>query len=356
MSDAEYLANYKPDQLYTHPAEKGAFATIVGQSEEFLGEINVTSRCKLAVTAFYVRDKADFSSLKITKLQWHKTHGWRPNGQIHVNDFQLAQIKEFLSIISNLDLSDAKKTRLSLDNVNVGALGALLSSTKGTALIRELAATPELHQDIYAIAAKRAAVCEFERKLNTGEPEPEWQKYFELNSWVFGHGLNYIFLERAAAKLETKTTGQTFDRPGKTVDALLRTRAEISQYVLVEIKKSNTALLQPKPYRVGCWAASDELSSAVTQIQKTAFEFTRNRFKDERKDEFGTSLGEIVYSIEPRSFLVIGNLKELQGNDDKIACFELYRRNIRSPEIVTFDELFHRAKCIVENVSREGSS
>ena len=41
------------------------------------------------------------------------------------------------------------------------------------------------------------------------------------------------------------------------------------------------------------------------------------------------------------------------GNDDKIACFELYRRNIRAPEILTFDELFQRASCIVENISRE---
>jgi hypothetical protein len=41
------------------------------------------------------------------------------------------------------------------------------------------------------------------------------------------------------------------------------------------------------------------------------------------------------------------------GNDEKIACFELYRRNIRAPEILTFDELFQRASCIVENITRE---
>jgi hypothetical protein len=60
-----------------------------------------------------------------------------------------------------------------------------------------------------------------------------------------------------------------------------------------------------------------------------------------------------VYAVDPRSFLVIGNLDQVRGNDDKIACFELYRRNIRAPEILTFDELFQRASCIVENISRE---
>src|SRR5207247_4769155 len=102
--------------------------------------------------------------------------------------------------------------------------------------------------------------------------------------------------------------------------------------------------------------ASDELSNAVTQTQKTVFEFARTRFRDHLKDDFGNDTGNSVYAIEPRSFLVIGNLAQLKGNDDKIACFELYRRNIRAPELLTFDELFQRASCIVENISKESES
>jgi hypothetical protein len=71
------------------------------------------------------------------------------------------------------------------------------------------------------------------------------------------------------------------------------------------------------------------------------------------KDPEGRDTGETAYSVEPRSYLVVGNTSELKGNDDKIACFELYRRNIRSPEILTFDELLYRARFIVNNVSRE---
>jgi len=43
--DVEYLKKYKPDHLYTHPGAKGAYATIAGESEEVVGEIDVTSRC-----------------------------------------------------------------------------------------------------------------------------------------------------------------------------------------------------------------------------------------------------------------------------------------------------------------------
>ena len=168
-----------------------------------------------------------------------------------------------------------------------------------------------------------------------------------------GHGLNYVFLDKVSKKLETQTTGSAFDRPGKRADGLMLTRAEVSQYVLVEIKKNTTELLKNSAYRHGCWGVSDEVSDAVTQTQKTTFEFARDRFRDDQKDEIGNSTGRVVYAIEPKSFVVVGNLAQLGGNDDKIACFELYRKNIRSPEIVTFDELFYRASCIVENISRE---
>jgi Domain of unknown function (DUF4263) len=232
-------------------------------------------------------------------LRFHKTRGWLEDGQVTVNNFQVAQMRDFISVISTLDLSDSKKTRLALNNVDVDTLGLLLNSTQGAALIGGLAANPHLHQDIYAIAAKREAIAEFEAMLQGNTSEPKWQAYFERNPWVFGHGLNYIFLDRVGPKLEARTTGNTFDRPGKTVDALMRTRAEISQYVLVEIKKSSTELVQTSEYRAGCWGVSGEVSDAVTQIQKTAFEFARDHFRDPLRDTDGNDVGVPVYSVEP---------------------------------------------------------
>lgn len=352
--DVEYLANYLSDTLYTHPGKAGTYATIAGEGEEVIGEFDVTARCKIAVSAFWVQDKSDFGTFKVTKLVYHKTYGWRADGHIQVNHFQLAQMREFLGIISSLNLGEARKTKLSLDNINIGALGGLLGSSKGAELVRKLAETPELHQDIYAVASKRQALADFEAKIGTGASEGEWQAFFEANPWIFGHGLSYIALDKVAKKLEAVTTGAAFDQPGKRTDALVRTRAEVSQYVLVEIKKDATDLLRGgEPYRSGCWGVSDEVSNAVTQIQKTTFDFARRRFRDNLKDREGNDTGEAAYAIEPRSYLVVGNTSELKGNDDKIACFELYRRNIRSPEILTFDELLYRARYIVENISRE---
>lgn len=351
-SDAEYLGNHKANHIYTHPAKNGAYAKIVGEHEELLGEIEVTSRCRLAVVAFYVNDKSDFASLKVKKIQFHATYGWREAEKIELNHFHVAQMREFLSIISGLDLSDAKKARISLENINLGALAALIQSTSGPELIRQLADTPALTHDIYAVARKRNVLADFEKMLGGESSELEWQMFFEANQWIFGHGLQYVALEKVGKKLEATTTGTAFDTAGKRADALARTRAEVSQYVLVEIKKPTTPLLRPQQYRVGCWAVSDEVSSAVTQVQKTTFDFVRGRLKDTIKDSLGNDTNQSIYAIEPRSFLVVGNTSQLSQNDDKVTCFELFRKNVRSPEILTFDELFYRAKFIVEHLSQ----
>lgn len=358
MSDesVEFLANYRSNTLYAHPAKNGAgvYATLVSDAEYVVGEIDVGDRTKIAVSAFYVREKADFDSLKVTKLKYHKLRGWLRDGEIRVSRFQISQMQDFISLISRLDLQDAKKTKIRLDDaVHVGELSALLSSSAGSSLIRELASNSNLQNDIYAVAAKRLALLEFERLLSGMTAERDWQVFFERNSWIFGHGLNYVSLDKVGNSLESTTTGNSFEKAGKRADGLMSTRAAISQYVLVEIKRDSTDLLRKLEYRKGCWGVSDELSNAVTQTQNTVFEFSNNRFRDHLKNNDGSDSGRITYSVEPRSFLVIGNLHQIIGNDDKIACFELYRRNVRSPEILTFDELFYRACCIVENISKE---
>ena len=147
-------------------------------------------------------------------------------------------MKEFISIIINLDLQESRKTLIDLGDIQLGALGVLLTSSEGPALLKALAASPELHHDIYAVAAKRAALAEFKNHLASTLSEGEWQAFFEENTWIFGHGLIYVFLNKVGKKLESQTTGSTFDRPGKRVDGLMRIRAEVSQYVLLEIKKT----------------------------------------------------------------------------------------------------------------------
>ena len=48
-----------------------------------------------------------------------------------------------------------------------------------------------------------------------------------------------------------------------------------------------------------------------------------------------------------QGILVIGNTSELD-NEDKMRSFELFRRNLQNPEIITYDELLARTKFVVK--------
>ena len=361
-SELDYVVNYVADRLYVNPTKDGAYASIATDSladgsETLLAEIDVSARTRLVVSMFHITERNDWNRLKITKLKFNKSNGWHVDSEVVVNRFNGSKLAAMLSVLSSLDLAEPTKAKIDLREVSVHQLTSLLGTDKGRTLVQRLSQSPELEHDIVAVAAKRRALDDFRRLLERGDtPEPEWQAFFEANTWVFGYGLAFVFFSPAGDKLESVTTGAAFDRSGKRADGLLRSRAAVSQCVLVEIKRSDTALLQSRPYRPGTWGLSHEVSDAVTQAQKTAHDFTRERFRITPKDEHGTDTGDPIYAVDPRTYLVVGNQGELRGNDDKIACFELYRRNMRAPEIITFDELFERAKCIVDQIDQDEGS
>jgi hypothetical protein len=367
--DIEYLVNYRPETLYVHPIKKGmgAYITLLAAGEELVGAIDVTSRFKLVLTMFHVSEKNDYASFKLTKLRYNKKHGWHRDGEVKLNDFSLSRLAEFAQLLSMLDFAEVPKSRISLSDLNFQNLGAILRSDKGAALLKQISEEPDLSEDIFALAHKKRELETF-RKLvedfakfadeyrhrhgvaKKGEEEI-WQHFFERNPWIFGHGLNYVFLDKEGKKLEAITTGATHNNAGNRVDALMRTRAAISQYVLIEIKKASTDLLRKSPYRSGCWAVSSEVSDAVSQIQKTVFDFTANQTpKIQTATEDGYRTGEEIYRIQPKSYLVIGSLGTLKDSDERFTCFQLFRSSLMAPEILTYDELYERAKCIVETL------
>jgi hypothetical protein len=221
--------------------------------------------------------------------------------------------------------------------------------------------TPDLKADVIAVGYRRGQLAMFRTMLDdSATDEPAWQAFFERNQWIFGYGLAFQFLGPAYAdRLEQTVSGFDVTSPGKRVDALMKTMGQLSSLCFVEIKRANTALLG-REYRSGAWAPSDELSGAVAQVQTTVNQaMYQIREKLEPKGKDGWSTGETLYNYEPRSHLVVGNLSEFADgvtvNTNQLRSFELYRRNTWRPEIVTFDELYERAKFIVggEEITKE---
>lgn len=145
--------------------------------------------------------------------------------------------------------------------------------------------------------------------------------------------------------------GSSIAGVGKRADALLRTSGRIKSMVFAEFKNHRTPLLVDKFYRSGCWPPSGELSGGVAQVQGTVHRaVTEIGDRLQAVADDGSDIpGQYTYMLQPRAFLVIGHLDQLRGkaggdHHDRVRSFELYRRQLHEPEIVTFDELLARAE------------
>ena len=184
--------------------------------------------------------------------------------------------------------------------------------------------------------------------------EAVWQRFFEANQWIFGYGLNYVIGEGVQPeKLEQVVAGYSIAGGGKRADALLHTRGVLRSLCYVEIKTHGTPLLHATEYRVDVWQPSRALTGAVAQSQKTvqlAVEHLTTTL--DLPVGAGEHGGGRFFNYNPRAVVVCGNLQEFVEeagvNLEKFSSFELYRRSITSPDIITFDELYDRASAIVE--------
>lgn len=220
-------------------------------------------------------------------------------------------------------------------------------------------------QELYSLAKRKKELDYFRRMLDDTEfreteaskhngLEASWQAFFERNTWIFGYGLSYIAMSGLNGRaLRTKVAGYNISGRGKEVDGLMKTVAAINSLCFVEMKTSDTDLV--KFYRDGVFAPSTELAGAVSQIQVTVQRALEELTSEFHPAEFKSSdpTGETLFQFQPRSFLVIGNLDEFQTehgvNKDKFKSFELFRRSLKWPEVLTFDELYARAKFIVDD-------
>jgi hypothetical protein len=221
-------------------------------------------------------------------------------------------------------------------------------------------------RDVVALTHRKAVVDRFrtlmrdrdtfeeaQREVGGGR-ETVWQRFLEENPWILGVGLaGQLLTSWDDAKLEQVVSGFSVAGPGKRTDALLRTSGRIRSLVFTEIKHHETALLGRSEYRPGCWPPSSDLAGGVIQLQQTvdlAVDAIRKRLPD--TDTEGAETGEATWLIRPRSFLILGHLDELRGaagvHAAKYQSFELYRRNLYEPDIITFDELLARAEWHVE--------
>ncbi len=340
-----------------------AFAKI---EDEVLLRRTPTGRSEIRATL--VEDDRKIKTLVIQK--YDASSGPSEKYHFAFGEAEIARLLAFVEAIKTHPLDGGDKIHLTTDELGKIALdlpqAERLFGEHEELFLSVAENSSDLKRDLQALGYRRKTLHAFERMLsesNFFEAEKQrlgktgeavWQSFFEANTWIFGYGLCYQFLGKIDEnKMEQYVVGHDLGSAGKRADAILKSQARINSLCFVEIKRHDTTLLNKDAYRADVWIPAKELVGGVAQVQTTV-QLATERYGNqlELTNSDGEPTGEPLFVIEPRAFIVIGSLEEFvtdQGkiNTKKLRAFELYRRNIRRPEIITFDELYNRAKFIV---------
>ncbi|WP_322755855.1 Shedu immune nuclease family protein [Frankia sp. Cas3] len=267
---------------------------------------------------------------------------------VHVDDQLLRDMSADPTAMASVYAKDPERFRALIESdANASDVIAVRHRRDTAATMREW-----LEDDVSFAKANAAA----------GGPEKAWQKLLEANPWVLGIGLGgQLLISWEEGKLEQTVVGRSIKGVGKRADALLRTAGIVRSLAFAEIKHHQTSLLGEE-YRSGSWGPSKEIAGAVVQVQQTVH-LARQELGDYIRDQAddGQLLDTGTFLLQPRSYLIAGSLNQLTGNrggpiPDKVRSFELFRRNLHEPELITFDELVARAEWHIETVAGSPAS
>ena len=173
--------------------------------------------------------------------------------------------------------------------------------------------------------------------------EDFWKNLFKNNYWC----ITNLFTEPVIFFRENAFVGgKTIEnKNGKIVDFVHKNK--ITNYIsLVEIKTPKTKLIG-REYRSNIYGISSELSGSINQLLS---------YKDTiQKDYYGLiSNSQSKFElINPKCILICGNLKDSLKNEEHKSSFELFRKNLKDIEIITYDELFSKIEILLKTFSGE---
>ncbi|MEQ1899500.1 MAG: Shedu immune nuclease family protein [Devosia sp.] len=390
MSDAtelDFINGGLLDHLYTHEFANraGRFFNVITDEEGTTVEYEepgvIRNRLKLTLT--FVNEGKRIKSVTLKKFKFYKNDGWveqyfGPTDPFSLTHFSFEKLVGFLHVLVQADLASVNERRipLAIGNPNgfspetARELRALLLQPEGQRIIRELVKSGQVTPgDILNIDYRKRQLAQFEALLEdagaveayaalndirTDQPEKAWQHFFKKNEWIFGLGLDYRFLgllQEEALIGEKDVAGHD----GAVADYLL---GATNFTVLVEIKRPDTELFAARQNRSNAWRLSKDLFDAVSQIleQKASWQI-------KSEVNFGsnfTSSGELVTqrTLDPKCVLIVGSNSMFSGTEReravKLRTFELFRRDSRNIEILTYDEVLERARFILSHTQALG--
>jgi len=387
LDEAVLVGNSRLDHLYRNNFSDGSGAyfsliTLEDGSPAIDYDPPMPTKNRIKIRVVFLTAEADIKTVTIKKFKHYKNEGWveqmwGPNEPLTFTYFCFKKIAAFLRFLTEVDLAGITERRValkvadgqSLDAETAAMIKELLAGSEGQQIVEEVLRSGEItSRDIVNISYRKKQLSIFQRLLhdegylatyrseqaiNSPQEEKVWQHFFKQNEWIFGYGLDYRFmgLVQDEADLATRDVA---NRGGSVGDYLMG----FSNFTaLVELKLPTTPLFTLRTDRAKSWRLSSDLASAVSQIleQKASWQV---KAEANAKGNF-TRDGSLIAqrTIDPRCILIVGSDKMFDGTEQsrevKLRTFELFRRDSRNIEIITYDELLERAKFIIGHSERD---
>src|SRR5690625_1583544 len=359
LTTEDIIKHSKPNKLYSHEFEKGRFFQVIHEDD-------VGALMKLAprtmMKIIYLREKEDIEGFEITKLINGKT-----KQTVKLNKFNFQQLRDFLSFINTIQLEGVTERKLKLtdekglNEESIKSIKTLLSEEGGAEIVETLIDEGVISsKDIVNTSFRKRGLNIFKRLLeektywkkyatensiSTYSEEKVWQYFFEKNQWIFGYGLDYKF--QVIRQKEMHLSDTDGDGSSAVITDFLLADNNFTSFV--ELKKPSTPLFGKSQNRSNAWCLSNDLIDSVSQIleQKASGELwlqERERYDD------GEPISQKTY--DHKVILLNGNWDKIENTENtkekeiKRKTLELFRKDSRNVEILTYDELYERAQFI----------
>jgi hypothetical protein len=344
-----------------------------GSDRMLLGEIHGALCLRLSgnsrktqVTALITQDDKRIKRLSFQTFR-SRSGDWFEGYEKEEFTFRADEFSRLLGFLTQIEFADlSNRERFEIQDISTKAGPKAIIDASDQGIVERVRGMSEaqrrdlLHamqntltaEEVNLILGRKQGLEEFERQLGDETwSEADWQNFFERHQWVFGYGLDYRIMRQFDR--EMKVGGGGTDNRNQPVSDFLMTFTDYT--VLVEIKTPTTPLFRRRRGgRAGTWEFSSEFMGAVSQILEQKAEWLSFSQAGEHYNKAGTEK-LAARTRDPRSILVIGSKVEFasseQPRDATVMAdtFELFRRECRGIDIVTYDELLERARFITRS-------
>lgn len=361
----EIIENSHSDKLYMNDFGNGKFFNVTVINKD---QFNIELTSKTQITLTFIKDKSDIQGMKITKVI-----DGQIKGELNISCLDLNQLKLFAEFIGTLNLNEVteRKTMLPYKSNHILAedveliLSEIFKREDGVELIESFLKNENItSKDIVNTGYRKHSLKVFGKLLNepeywkdyaTGEQingsseEKVWQYFLQNNNWILGYGLDY----RYQSILQKEANISDVNMNGKGVSIIDYLLGDKKFTTFVEVKKPSTKLFRKSQNRTNSWKLSNDLIDSYSQI----LEYKSSglvKFDKEQIDGDGNYIKQKTY--DSKVILIIGQWNEIEDVNDfekkvKMKTFELFRRDSRNIDIITYDELYERALFIVKGNS-----